>query len=98
MAPDCKSLGGSGVASANAKSDLRTLYDLRLEYPKKSFVWLPEYYFFAISEIKVHGIFPNAHLTLSNYGVRKRRDRDIYSDCLIRFIRKNLICKRLRKI
>ena len=53
--------------------------------------------YFVISETKLDNSFPNAQLTINNYQIRVRRDRDKRGDGLIEFVRKCLICKRLRK-
>ena len=53
--------------------------------------------YFVISETKLDNCFPNALLTIINYEIRARRDRDKHEGGLIEFLRKGLICKRLRK-
>ena len=53
--------------------------------------------YFLIRETKLNGSFPNAQLTMSNYEIRAKKDREKYGGGLIEFVRKNLIWKRLRK-
>ena len=53
--------------------------------------------YFIISETKLGNSFPNAQLTINNYEIRARRDRDKHEGGLIEFVRKDLIRKRLRK-
>ena len=53
--------------------------------------------YFIISETKLDNSFPNAQLTINNYEIRARRDRDKHQGGLIEFAREGLICKRLRK-
>ena len=47
-----------------------------------------------ISETKLDNSFPNAQLTINNYEIRARRDRDKHGGGLIEFVRKGLVCKR----
>ena len=54
--------------------------------------------YFIINETKLDNSFPNAQVTTTNYGRRARRDRDKHGGGLTEFVRKGLICKRLRKI
>ena len=69
----------------NKIHDLRLIiYDVPLDY-------------FIISETKLDNSFPNAQLTINNYEIRARRDRDKHRGGLIEFAREGLICKRLRK-
>ena len=53
--------------------------------------------YFVISETKLDNSFPNSQSTINNYEIRARRDRDKHGGGLIEFVRKGLICKRLRK-
>ena len=53
--------------------------------------------YFVISETKLDNSFPNALLTINIQEIRTRRDRDKHGVDLIEFVRKGLICKRLRK-
>ena len=53
--------------------------------------------YFVISETKLDNSFPNAPLTINIQEIRTRRDRDKHGVDLIEFVRKGLICKRLRK-
>ena len=69
----------------NKMHDLRLIiHDVPLDY-------------FVISETKLDNSFPNAQLTINNYEIRARRDRDKHGSGLIEFVRKGLNCKRLRK-
>ena len=47
--------------------------------------------YFVISETKLDNSFPNAQLTINNYEIRERRDRDKHGRGLIEFVRKDLI-------
>ena len=96
MAPKCRSMRGSGLASANGKSDLQILHGLRFEHSKITVVLLPEYKqsninethdlreiidgipldYSIISKAKLGDNFPNVQITMSNYEIRTRRDRD----------------------
>ena len=53
--------------------------------------------YYIISKTKLDSSFPNAQLTISNYEIRARKDRDKHRRGLIEFVRKGLIWKRLRK-
>ena len=53
--------------------------------------------YFVISETKLENSFPNAQLTFNNYEIRVRRDRDKHRGGLIGFVKKGIICKKLRK-
>ena len=53
--------------------------------------------YFVIRETKLDNSIPNAQLTIDNYEIRARSDRDKHGGGLIEFVRKGLICKRLRK-
>ena len=53
--------------------------------------------YFVISETKLDNRLPNTQLTMSNYEIRARMDRDKYGGGLIEFVRKSLTYKRLRK-
>ena len=52
--------------------------------------------YFVISKTKLDNSFPNTQLTINNYEIRARRDRDKHGGDLIEFVRKGLICKSLR--
>ena len=52
--------------------------------------------YFVISKTKLDNSFPNTQLTINNYEIRERRDRDKHGGDLIEFVRKGLICKSLR--
>ena len=47
--------------------------------------------YFLIRETKLDGSFPNAQLTMSNYEIRAKKDREKYEGGLIEFVRKSLI-------
>ena len=65
-------------------SDLRILlHDLEPEY-------------FVISETKLDDNFPSAQFAIENYEIRGRRDRDGHVGGLIEFIKRGLICKRVK--
>ena len=49
--------------------------------------------YFVISETKLDNSFINAQLTINNYEIRARRDRDKHGGGLIEFVGKGLICK-----
>ena len=49
--------------------------------------------YFVISETILDNSFPNAQLTINNYEIRARRDRNKHGDGLIELVRKGLICK-----
>ena len=53
--------------------------------------------YFLISETKLDDSFPNAQVTISNYEIRVRKDKDKYGSGLIEFVRKGFIWKSLRK-
>ena len=53
--------------------------------------------YLVISETKLDDSFLNAQFTKTNYEIRARRDRDKHGGRLLEFVRKGLICKRLRK-
>ena len=47
--------------------------------------------YFVIRETKLDNSIPNAQLTIDNYEIRTRRDRDKHGGGLIEFVRKGLI-------
>ena len=53
--------------------------------------------YFLISETKSDNSFPNAQLTINNYEIGARWNRYKHGGALIEFVRKGLICKRLRE-
>ena len=61
------------------------LHDLQLEY-------------FVISETKLNDSFPSAQFAIENYEIRARRDRDGYGGGLIEFVKRGIICKRIRPL
>ena len=52
---------------------------------------------FVLSETKLDESFPNAQFNLDGYEIRARRDRNKFGGCLIEYVQKNLICKRIAK-
>ena len=48
------------------------------------------------SETKLDDNFPTAQFSLVNYDIRARHDRDKNGGGLIEFVKKGLICKRLK--
>ena len=75
----------------NINSLRNKIHDLRLIIHN-----VPLYYF-GISETKLFNSFPNTHLTINNYEIRTRRDRDKHEGGLVEFVWKGLIRKKLRK-
>ena len=85
------------------------LHDLRFEYPKNLLCGYLNINSlrnklhdvpidcFVISETKLDNSFTNAQLTINNYEIKARRDRDKHGGGLIEYAWKSLICKRLRK-
>ena len=61
-----------------------TLHALQLEY-------------FVISETKLDNSFPSAQFAIENYKIRARRDRDGHGGGLIEFIKRSIICKRVKQ-
>ena len=49
-----------------------------------------------LSKTKIDESFPTAQFNVEGYEIRARRDRDKYGGGQIEFIRRDLICKRLR--
>ena len=69
----------------NKISDLRALlHDLQLEY-------------FVISETKLDDSFPSDQFVMENYEIRTRKDRDGYGGSLIEFVKRGIICKRVKQ-
>ena len=60
------------------------LNDLQLEY-------------FVINETTLDDSFPSAQFAIENYEIRGRRDRDGHVGGLIEFVKKGLICKRVKQ-
>ena len=54
----------------------------------------PDY--LVLSETKLDDSFPSAQFNLPNYKIRARRDRDKNGGGLIEFVKKGLICKKLK--
>ena len=46
--------------------------------------------YFVISETRLNNSFPYVQLTINNYEIRARRDRDKHEGSLIEFVRKGL--------
>ena len=49
-----------------------------------------------LTETKIDESFPTAEFNVEGYEIRARRDRDKYGGSLIEFVRRGLICKRMR--
>ena len=49
-----------------------------------------------LSETKIDESFTTAQFNVEGYEIRARHDRDKYGGGLIKFVRRGLICKRLR--
>ena len=49
-----------------------------------------------LSETKIDESFPTAQFNVEGYKIRARRDQDKYVGDLIEFVRRGLICKKLR--
>ena len=52
--------------------------------------------YFILSETKIDESFLTAQINVEGYEIRARLDRDKYDEGLIEFVRRGLICKRLR--
>ena len=52
--------------------------------------------YFVLSETKLYNSFPCTQFQISDYEIRTRRDRNTYGGGLIEFVKKGLICKRLK--
>ena len=52
--------------------------------------------YFVLNETKIDESFPTSKFNVEAYGIRARRDRDKYGGGLIEFVRRGLICKKLR--
>ena len=89
--------------------DLQILRDLRLKYLRsllfgylntkslrKKIIDL-QLNFFVLSETKVNESFPSGQFDISGYEIRARRDRDGIGGGIIKYVKKRLICKRLKK-
>ena len=53
--------------------------------------------YFVVSETKLDNSFPSAQFYLSDYEIRCRKDRDKNGGGLIEYIRRGVICKRLKQ-
>ena len=110
MVPQYRPMGDSGVASANGKSDLQMLHDLRFQYPKNL---LCGYLNINSLRNKIHDLRLIIHDVPIDYVVISEtklgnsfpngqlkinnyeiRDRDKRGGGLIEFVRKGLVCKR----
>ena len=54
--------------------------------------------YFVVTETKLESSFPSSQFHINNYEVRARRDRDKNGRGLIEFVRKSLVCRRLKKL
>ena len=70
----------TGYLSINS---LRNLKTLSLDY-------------LILSETKIDESFPTSQFNVEGYEIRGRRDRNKFGGGLIEFVRRGLICKRLR--
>jgi len=52
--------------------------------------------YFVLSETKLDSSFPSSQFELNEYEVRGRRDRDKHGGGLIEYVKKGLICQRLK--
>ena len=52
--------------------------------------------YLVLSKSKLDNSFPSAQFSLPNYEIRTRRDRDKNRVGLIEYVKKGLICKRLK--
>ena len=80
------------IGSLNINSLRNKIIDLREVLKHISFDY------FVLSETKLENSFPCAQFQISNYEIRARRDRDKYGGGLTEFVKKGLICKRLKTL
>ena len=52
--------------------------------------------YFVLSETKINDSFPSAQFDMSGYEIRARRDRDGMGGGIIEYVRRGVICKRLK--
>ena len=52
--------------------------------------------YFVLSETKINDSFPSAQFDMSGYEIRARRDRDGIGGGIIEYVRRGVICKRLK--
>ena len=52
--------------------------------------------YFVLSETKINDSFPSAQFDMSGYEIRARRDRDGMRGGIIEYVRRGVICKRLK--
>ena len=52
--------------------------------------------YFVLSETKINDSFPSAQSDMSGYEIRARRDRDGMGGGIIEYVRRGVICKRLK--
>ena len=52
--------------------------------------------YFVISETKLDSSYPSAQFKIKNYQVRGRKDRNEGGGGLIEYVKKGIICKRLK--
>ena len=53
--------------------------------------------YFVISETKVDDSFSSAQFATENYEITARRDRDGHGGGLIEFVKRGIICKRVKQ-
>ena len=78
------------IGYLNINSLRNKITDLRVIMKTLSLVYL------ILSETKIDESFPTSQFNAEGYDIRARRDSDKYGGCLIEFVRRGLICKRLR--
>ena len=52
--------------------------------------------YFVLSETKINDSFPSAQSDMSGYEIRARRDRNGMGGGIIEYVRREVICKRLK--
>ena len=52
---------------------------------------------FVISKIKLDDSFPSAQFAIENYEIRARRKRDWHGAGLIEFVKRGIICKKVKQ-
>ena len=75
----------------NIKSLRKKIIDLR------EIIYYLQLNYFVLSETKVNDSFPSGQFDISGYEIRARRDRDGMGGGIIKYVKKRLICKRLKK-
>ena len=52
--------------------------------------------YFVLSETKINDSFPYAQFDMSGYEIRAKRDTDAMEGGIIEYVRRGIICKRLK--